>query len=341
MSLPEPILTKVLRVGFRNIRKDPRILNSLFFNLDAQEQMKIRKLILEKSINLSINFPRTGLKSPSIVLLLKNESESQAFIGNIMGTSPNYNTPDSSLTYDDLLGGNSPVTGIGGAVKVLLDNIAVDHSSENSNGSTRIFFTDASQDLVQDFLNEAAGLESMSVYVKDGTGEGEFFDVLRINSNHLDIEGSIDPQLDNTSIIQFTTSSGCEVVGEPQPTFSSTSTNITRTGANYQCQYQLIVLTGSQEETTYLYYVVKAILLSQTAYLEGQGLQALQLSGSDLAPRPEFVPNELFQRALNVNFIYPFSFLEESGVAFSSISVSLGCGLEENCAGDFDINIPL
>lgn len=337
-TLPEPVLTKVLRVGFRNIRKDPRILNSLFYNLDAQEQQKIRKMVLEQSIDLSLNYPRTTVKAPSIIMLLRNESEAQTFIGNEMGTFPNYGVPDDFLTYDTLSTGESaPATDLSGSTLLLLDNVGVAKST-----STRIYFAESSKTSVQDFLDNAPEMNSMDVYVSKGAGSGKSYTVTKLNSNYLDIDGSIDPQLDTTSIIQFRSdSTNNEVIGEPKKSYSSSQNNLHRVGANYTSQYQFLIITGSQEETIYLFYIVKAILLSQTAYLEGQGLQAMQISGSDLAPRPEFVPNELFQRVLNVTFTYPFSFIEESGPAFSAISVSIGCGLEEDCAGDYDINIPL
>ncbi len=50
---------------------------------------------------------------------------------------------------------------------------------------------------------------------------------------------------------------------------------------------------------------------------------ALQMSGSDFAPRSEFLPNEVFQRVMILRFTYPFSFIQELDGVGSSIQLNI------------------
>jgi hypothetical protein len=61
--------------------------------------------------------------------------------------------------------------------------------------------------------------------------------------------------------------------------------------------------------------VLKAILFAQREFLEAQGIMALKLSGTDLAPRSELLPDEIFTRSMTLQFTYPFDFMIDQEVA--------------------------
>jgi hypothetical protein len=117
--------------------------------------------------------------------------------------------------------------------------------------------------------------------------------------------------------------------GSPVRAYESSLGQI-RVGANYESQYQLDILAGNQEEVIYLYTVLKAILFAQRKFLEAQGIMALKIAGSDLAPRGEMLPDEPFYRAMTVTFTYPFSFIIEQEVA-KAIQITL---VDVNPLGD-------
>src|SRR5678810_90484 len=85
MILAEFILQTVLVRGFRTVRQDSRFLDQLFRNLSQEDAQQMRDLIRNKAIDLCINYPRTQLKVPAIVILLKAETEQQAYLADSMG----------------------------------------------------------------------------------------------------------------------------------------------------------------------------------------------------------------------------------------------------------------
>jgi hypothetical protein len=109
-------------------------------------------------------------------------------------------------------------------------------------------------------------------------------------------------------------------VGEPSRVYASDGSYL-RKGANFAANYNLHVMAGQQDQVIYLYSAVKALLLSQRAFLESQGVINLRVGGSDFAPRTEFLPDEVFQRMMTLQFTSPFSFLEEQEV-FTQIEIN-------------------
>lgn len=332
--LPEVVLHRVFIAGFRSIRKDTRLLETIFRNLDQQSLAQVKNFILTNSIDFGINYPREKPKLPGIYMLLRGENEAQAFLGNMGGAAPNYDVPDEEFTY--FLGGNGDPETLGGEQSLILGNLKVNYSA-----NSKVYFQASSEEALNELIASDKVPQPVAVVVS-GTGKGQSFPVLSISTNSIDIDGTYDPQLDTTSVINLRRlNPDPQTVGEPSKLYRGGSTNIYRTSVNYSTQYQLMILAGSQEQVLYLYSIVKAILLSQTAFLEQEGILGLQISGSDFAPRSEYLPNDIFQRVMNLQFTYPFDFLEESGTAFSRIDVAIQCDLEENACCDIDFSVQL
>ena len=327
--LPEIVIQRALTDGIRFLREDPRVLDVLFKRLSQVQRDELKKFIEKQPIDFSVNFPRKqALKLPGLVLTLKTEDEAQTFLGNHMGTATNENIPSADISHDDLLGGGQHAGTIApssGRAKILQGPLNV-AATETGNGGddTRITFdADSTVELlefVQSINQSNPG--SMDLHVVQGPGAGEVKGMIKITGDSIDIEESFEVQLTDQSVVVVREASACDTIGEPSGIYASSAKNLVQKGVNYNVQYQLAVIAGQQDEVLYLYAVTKAVLLSKTSFLEGQGLQAMQISGTDFAPRPEYLPTEAFQRTMILKFVSPFAFLEEIESA-SAIDLNL------------------
>jgi len=225
--------------------------------------------------------------------------------------------PDQDLTFDTLGSHGASMSDLSGLpLKIAGGLQASVLEYDPNNNVTTLYWAESQRADMADILSQFAAIPSLDAYVSGGTGAGQIHSILEIDSNFLDIEGQFDPQLDISSVVDVRSTDTTQLsVGEPSRVYTAGATNLLRKGANYDVQYQLSVIAGHQDEVLYLYTVLKAILFSQKMFMENQGLQALKISGSDYAPRTEYLPAEAFQRVMMLRFTYPFSFLEEMDLA--------------------------
>lgn len=298
--IPEILLQRVIVNGYRQLRKDPRLLDSIYKSLTQEQLTAVKEFILNTSVQFSINYPRQDLKVPSLVLLLKNESENVPFIGDSMNTV----LGPSDVLYDTLGGHGGSTSTLKGLPPKILGPLEVEESYEDT-----INFVD--EDALIDLMEDPPG--NILAYVVSGTGAGQVYPIIRIRSDSLDILGTFDPYLDSTSRIDIRLMDQSELpLGEPSRVYDAENRrNLRVRGAEYEVTYHLHVIAGGQDEVVFLYSAIKALLLSQRPLLESQGIIALRISGSDFAPRTEYLPSEVFQRMMVLTFTYPFSFVEE------------------------------
>lgn len=338
--IPEVILHRALIEGIRAVRKDNRILDALFKNLDQDTLNAMKRFINENSIQLSLNYPREdALKVPALILLLKSEQEAQTFLGDVMGAAPYYDMPDQDLTVDTLGGHGAATSTTSGLPRKLLGPLRVASMSYDAEcDMTRVILNASHTNDITSLLQQP--VPSSDLYTVGGFGAGQVGKILAIKSPlTIDIDGQFDPQLDSSSLVDIRIADDPGLaVGEPSRVYPAGATNLLRKGANYDTQYQLSVIAGHQDEVLYLYTIVKALLFSQKKFMESQGLMALKISGADYAPRTEYLPNEVFQRVMMLNFTYPFSFLEEIET-FNNIEISIGGCLEQCSTHRFNVII--
>lgn len=299
--IPEILLQRVIVNGYRALRQDPRLLDSLFKNMTQVQQQAIKKFILEVPVSFSVNYPRNDPKVPALVLVLKNESENVPFLGDSMYSVE----PPQEHLIDTLDGHAGSVSETSGLTLRVAEDLEVVDSDDQT-----VEFAD-SVDLI-DLLEDPPGC--LIATVISGTGKGQVHQVARIRRDGLDIVGTFDPYLDSTSRIDLRRMKDFDAptLGEPSRVFDASNTrNLRVRGAEYEVTYHLHVIASGQEEVIYLYSVIKALLISQRANLEGQGIIALRISGSDFAPKTEYLPSDVFQRMMVLTFTYPFSFVEE------------------------------
>jgi len=299
--IPEVLIQRVIVNGLRQLRKDPRLLDALFKNLVQEQQQRVKDFILDTSMQFSVNYPRGDIKVPSLILLLKNETESIPFLGDSMQT---VDMPDVDLSIDTLGGHGASVSGPSGLSRKIAGPLEVEESDDN----TLTFVEDATT-IVESLQENPPG--SAFVYVVSGTGAGQVHPVIRLSSDSLEILGTFEPRLDDTSVVDLREPEDPELaLGEPSRVYHEDGV-YRRRGAEFEATYHLQILAGNQDEVIYLFQVVKALLMLQRPLLEAQGLIALRINASDFAPRTELLPNEVFQRQMVLNFTYPFSFIEE------------------------------
>lgn len=323
--IPEVVLHKAVVAGLRKLREEPTIVDSLFKNLDARNRMFMKKFIQSKSIDISFNYPmKQELQFPALVFLLKNESEAQSFLGDHMGESPNYDVPDHDMVADTLGGHGGSISTMQNLPRMFYGGLSVTESYVTSGEIQKVSLNDDDLEDFYDYINSYPQVPSLELYVVSGTGAGQVATISSILDNVLDLSTSLDVQLDTTSVIDLRLAVDTPgAVGHPPRVFEPSDASVwSRLGANFQVQYQISVLASDQYETIYLYNLVKAILFTQRKFLEGQGLQALEISGSDFAPRTEFLPVEAFQRVISVTFVSPFALIQEED-AFTSIRLNV------------------
>lgn len=314
--IAEAVLQRALVSGIQAIRNDTRVLHILFKQLTQRQIQSLESFFSNTAINLSVNYPRGEIPLPSIILLLQSEGETNPLLGDQLD--------EGSL---DILGGDEAfgsntvgsTTGMSGHPTLLAENLAVASVTGN-----KITLASGSIPGFQ-LLTSRYDILDTEVVVIAGAGKGQTKNITAFSQNSLDTDTVFSVNLDNTSILDIRTKGVCSSVGEPTQVFD-TSGNYRRIGSIYKAQYQVNILAGKQEQVIYLYSIVKAILFSQRSLLEREGLQNLEISGSDLAPRSEYNPDEVFQRVMTLSFTYPFSFLESFEVDYTSIDFSFDLG---------------
>lgn len=314
--IPEIILQRALIRGFKEMREDPRILDTILRNLHQDQLEAAKNTLLNNPVDFSINFPRKEPTLPSLVLILKGEGEAQTFLGDVMGDKTLMSVPMPELSNDTLLGHGGSVSGSSGLPVKVAGPLEV--LSQSGNG----ILLDEGEDIThlsKNLLAFPAGC--LKLYVVDGAGAGGVYDILSIGPETIKIIGAFDPELDSTSVVDIRKPEDPELaVGEPSRVYSHDGSYL-RKGVNYEVNYNLHILSGHQDELLYLYAAVKAMLLKQRAFIESQGIMNLKMGGTDFAPRSEFLPDEVFQRMMTLQFIVPFDILEEQDT-YSSIEIN-------------------
>lgn len=315
--IPEVILHKAIIQGFRQIRKDSRLIDVIFKNTHQTQLAQIKDFLLGTSIDFSINYPKKDFRVPALCLILKSEDEAQTFLGDVLGASGSDPfTPDPELSIDTLGGHATSISTSRGLPRKIAGPLAVSHQE----GTSTIYFQEDQLEIVQQITEEAIGC--LKLYVVGGAGQGYSYNILRIRNDSLDIAVPFEVYLDNTSLVDLRVPNDPELsVGEPSRVYN-TQAALVRKGVNYEVTYHLHILAEHQDQVIYLYTLVKALLLAQRVFLESQGIQVLKISGSDFVTRAEMLPDESFSRQMTLTFTYPFSFLEDEE-AFSSIAIDI------------------
>ena len=324
MSLaPEFIIQQALVRGFRKFREDQRYVDTLFHNLAQSDINVLRRFFREKSVDLCLNYPDQDLKLPVIVVLLKSENESQAFLGNLMQDETSIQRMGHPFPEDELEGA-ATVVGRGSKSPVSVGPkrqlVPTTVLAATANSFRLVTGTIAIVDPFE---------EDVIAVVLEGTGAGQRRQVISItpetNSVKIDITPVWDTVPDTSSIIKLISAADEEgVTGEPSKLFTTDDALECR-GSIYKTSYHLLIIAPNSELTIFLYTAVKAMFVLEQDFMIKQGIMNFQMSGTDFAPRAEFLPSPAYQRALMVEFEYSFDVivpLEEPSARYLKVVVA-------------------
>ena len=93
-------------------------------------------------------------------------------------------------------------------------------------------------------------------------------------------------------------------------------------GAGYTNTYRLQIRTMNYFFTSFLYYLAKALLFRNKLLLEANGIQNLVISGGALQVVNDFLPDPIYDRTLEINFVHFFDLYTKAPV-ISSIDVRI------------------
>ena len=325
--VPEYIIQQMLVRGLRAFREDGRLVDALFRNLQQDDLSGLRTFFRENSIDIALNYPDSDLKLPAIVVLLKTEAESDAFLGNLLQPSESVDNMGMPFQSGDGngAGSTSRVTTVG--VRILADSMVATGGSQNT------ITVPGDQLYLFDPFEEDAFVRILS-----GIGEGQERQILSVSPvTAADTIITVVPNWntipDDTSDIQIHAQPSADGTGEPSKIFQSTDI-VSRIGAHYQVTYQLLILGSKPEIVIYLYNIVRAIVFLNMDFLIQQGFLNVKMSGSDFLPRADYLPDLAYQRTLNLDFGYSFDvYAASSDTLFDKLRVSL-------TVSDPDVSIP-
>jgi len=319
--IPEYVIQKVLVRGLRLLRQDGRIVDSLFYGLQQSDLNDLRVWFRDTTIDLAINYPDADLKLPAIVLLLKGENESQAFLGNVMQPAGSILETGHPLLRDTDGGVGSTGPLFGGARVFLPPTQAV------GGDATEIYLPADAIKLYDPYEEETWAV------ITSGMGSGQQRRVESIVPGSSNIPTIIavdtpwDSVPDDTSVVCLQSAQPREGVGEPSKVFSAADL-VSRHGALYKARYQLLILGPNQESAIYLYNAVKAIMFINQHFLIQQGFMNLAMTGSDFIPRTEYYPELAYQRALDLEFDYSFDLYLPNEIAESLLYAEDTAGID-------------
>jgi hypothetical protein len=312
--LPEIIFRSVLVRGIRTIRQNPKLLDQLFRNLDVESAKEMQEFFRTKAIYIDINYPRETLIVPAIVMLLRAESEAQAYLGDSMGFGQ---VPDE-MSYDSLedsdeavLGGAASMSTLSGEGPIVFGPYRATSGTLNTiKVGERLWQIDQYR------------VGAHTLHIIGGLGVGQQRGIIANGVDVAMVKPGWSVQPDDTSVFLIR-GPVTEVVGEPRSSYArENADNVERLGGIYNLAYQLQVIGPNPEFTIYLASIVKSILTLGRQFLEGQGIINMKLGATDFVPRAEYQPDFSYMRALNIEFQYPFDVFAE-GDAITEIRIAI------------------
>lgn len=322
--IPEYILQTTIVRGIKRMRNDSSLIDQLFRNLDQKNINQIRLFLKQHAIDLAINYPRSTLKVPAIVLLLKAEKERHAFLGDFLGIED----PDE-FSYDggvdgEFLTGAASIAPISSNPKVIFGPFTAFTGTENTLRIT------TNEWIAQQFLQQPT-----IVRIVSGNGVGQIRTITANSKNVLMVDPPWTNIPDETSVFQITIQPP-EVLGEPSSLYNrrDPSFSMERRGGIYDLTYQIQVIGPNPELTIYLSIILKSIFTQFRLFMEGQGIIDLRMSATDFAPRPEYQPDLTYMRAINMDFAFPFDIFEAQEGIVRSFRLCLDVEPEDPTDGE-------
>jgi hypothetical protein len=313
--VPEHILQAVIVRGIEAMRRDSRLVEQLFRNVDRAGQEQMRELFKSRvPFDLCLNYPREVLKLPGIVILLRSQDEGQAFIGDSMGVA----TPDE-FSYDggletDIIGGVASASSMSAAEPPLLFGPC----RVESGTATTILISGVS-------MNDRWEGRNATARIVAGTGAGQSRKVASNTAQIVTVTPAWKITPDDTSIFEVRGDPVPVVPGAPARLYDRRDTTLwtEQLGVYDAMQYQIQVASPNPAMTIYLCTILRAIMFLSRRLLEQQGIINMKIAASDLAPKAEYLPDPAYVRVLNLSFMAPFTVIKELGDLATSLQLEI------------------
>lgn len=308
--VPEYVIQQVLVSGIRKFREDGSLVSMLFRNLNQDDVNGLIQFIRNETVDIALNWPNTEMKVPAIIISLKNETESQAFLGELLQSASNIFNTGTPFRKEKL---TAPATTLGsgslGQPGIEEFPLEIPISATQASSSTVRFLTTSPFNFSDPF--ELRRDEELLLVVREGTGAGQRRAVSSITpisatgETEVVVTSNWATVPDNTSVVEFQLISNLGSTGEPTKLFEPDQV-VERLGSHYSASYQILVVGPNQELTIFLYALVKAIFIINLKYLQRHGFIEPRLGGTDFVAKPEYLPDLAYQRALILEFQHSF-----------------------------------
>lgn len=308
-TLPEPVLQTMLVRGFQKFSQDKRFIRQLFRNLD-QKQLPLIEQLLSYGINIEVGYPRSTLKLPSIIILLRNETESAGFLADHL----DIDYPDA-MSYDGAILGSDIVLGNGPSPKQGASDVFGPYRATSATKTT----------LTINKGEWATGAYEDGTYyivINSGLGVGQTKKILSNTKRVLTLDGEWKQTPDSTSI--FTIKQYLlDKVGEPVSLYNKRNKYdfLEHRGSMYGMSYLFQIIGQSSEVTLALTSLVKSIVYLSRVFLETNGIKNLKMSATDFVKMESYQPDNSYSRSLNVDFIYEtkiYEFMDDLAKEFNT-----------------------
>jgi hypothetical protein len=332
---PEFVLQQLIERGLNAFRENNDLLDMLFRNFQQKDMQKIRDFFRDETVDIALNWPDAKIKAPSIIISLKNESESEAFLGNVIQATQNVDHTGTPFRKEEL---TAPATILGSGDQDILGHVreVLGGPYQATGGTTTTLTLPSGLQLADgNGLNRPnpftwpSDSDGVLLVIREGTGAGQkrVVDDIAINIETGEVTVTVTHVFgtipDATSIVEFVIESEGRrmVVGEPSKLFGP-SEHVERLGQQYRVSYQLIIIGPDQAMTIILYAVVKSLFILNLNELQKHGFINPRLSGTDFTPSPEYFPHLAYSRSLVLEFDHTFD-VYLTADALSQIQVDL------------------
>ncbi len=229
------------------------------------------------------------------------------------------------FSYEDVLGGNSsPVTSLGVNKLIEFGPYPVESATNNT------LTIDSNLWTISKFVGR-----DLTVDITSGTGVGQSRTITANTVKTLMISGTWGTNPDNTSVFAIHRKTD-EVLGEPSKLYNlSNSPKIERKGYLSRAQYQLQVVGSNPAQSIFLTKILVSILLIFKVFMESQGIINLKITTTDFMPKSDYLPDLVYARAINLDFLYPFSIFEE----LRNLGTSMMGAIEATSTEDGEVKV--
>jgi hypothetical protein len=337
MSLmPEFVIQQVLERGFNRFRERNDLVDMLFRNRQVEDVNAFREFIRNETIDIGLNWPDAKIKVPSIIVSLKSEAESAAFLGNLVQGPTNVDSTGTPFRKEEL---TAPATTLGGGSVGSVgrrEDVLAGPFTATAGTTNTVTLPSGLEARNGDALNRPDPFEppiesdGVILVIREGTGSGQRRVVQSVTTNEesgaltVTVTSNFATTPDATSIVEFVIEAHGRddfVTGEPAKLFSPDEV-VERLGQQYKVGYQLLIVGPDQELTIFLYTLVKAIFIINLPALLRHGFINPKMSGTDFAAPPEYFPDLSYVRAMILEFDYTFD-VYLTAEAISQIQIAL------------------